>query len=187
MIVEIFIVCLLVIIKHYKIKYVFYSWTIYPVIITQGFLIFFQASVFFGTYYFVRFAPAIDMAIILSFVFSIFVFHIYKPAIIGSCSIVFGTILNKFVIAQNGGKMPVFPSLSYITGYVTPQTFGSADGLHILGGTVTKFKFLTDYIDYGYSILSPGDVFIHLFTCIMLYYTIKAANLSFGNLHSIEN
>lgn len=187
MIIEIFIVCLFVIIKHYKLKYVFYSWTIYPVLLAQGILIFFQASVFWGTYYFVKFAPVIDTAIILSFVFSIFVFHIYKPAVIGSCSIVFGTILNKFVIAQNGGKMPVFPTISYLTGYANPQTFGSADSLHVLGGAATKFKFLTDYIDYGYSILSPGDVFIHLFTCIMLYYTIKAANLRYGSLQRIEN
>lgn len=187
MLVEIFAVCLLALAMHLRLKYVFCSWTVYPVLLAQALLIFFQASVFWGTYYFVRFAPAIDAAIILSFLFSIFVFRLYRPAIIGSCSIAIGTILNEFVIAQNGGKMPVFPTLSYLTGYVTPQAFGTADSLHVLGGAATKFKILTDYIDYGYSILSPGDVFIHLFTCIMLYYTIKAANMRYGSLEKTEN
>ncbi|MDD4799388.1 MAG: DUF5317 family protein, partial [Clostridia bacterium] len=85
------------------------------------------------------------------------------------------------VIAQNGGQMPAFPSFSYITGYLTPEMFGSVDSLHILGNADTKYKFLTDYLDFGYSILSIGDVFIHLFFCIMLYFLIKAVNIQFGN------
>ena len=64
---------------------------------------------------------------------------------------------------------------------MTPQMFGAADALHVLGNAETKVKFLTDYIDYGYSILSVGDVFIHLFFCIMLYSLIKAVNIHFGN------
>jgi len=140
----------------------------------------FQFSIFFNTYYFVKFVPIVEPAIILSFVFALFVYRLYWPAVIGSGSIFFGTILNKFVIAQNYGKMPAFPSLSYITGYLTPEMFGSVDSLHALGNADTKFKFLTDYIDYGYCILSLGDVFIHLFFCIMLYYLIKAVNFRYG-------
>lgn len=166
-------------IKHYKLKYLFRTWTFYPILLTQLILIFCQISVFSGTYYFVRFASAVETAIILSYVFSIIVFRLYKPAILGSFSIFFGSALNKFVISQNGGKMPAFPSLSYITGYVTPEAFGKADSLHILGNEATKFKFLTDYIDLGYSILSIGDVFIHLFSVIMLYSIIKAVNLQY--------
>ena len=90
MIVEILLVCFLAKIKHYKLKYLFRSWTFYPVLITQCILIFFQISIFFGTYYFVRFAPIIDMAVILSFVFSLFVFRLYTPAISGSLSIGLG-------------------------------------------------------------------------------------------------
>lgn len=181
MVVEVFLVCLLAEIKHYKIKYLFRSWAFYPVLITQFMLLVFQFSLFFDTYYFLKFVPIAEPAMILSFMFAMFVFSLYKPAIIGSGSIVFGTLLNKFVIAQNGGKMPVFPSFSYITGYVTPEMFSSLDSLHILGGADTNFKFLTDYIDYGYCILSTGDVFIHLFACIMLYYMIAAVNLRYGN------
>ena len=177
MVVEILIICFLAKIKNYKLKYLFDSWTFYPVLAVQCILIFFNFSVFFGTYYFVQFASSIDFAIILSFIFSMYVYKLYKPAISGSVLVVIGTFLNKFAITQNGGKMPAFPTFSYITGYVTPNMFGAADNLHVLGNSATKFIFLTDYIDYGYSILSVGDVFIHLFFCIMLYSIIKAVNI----------
>lgn len=180
LIIEIFLVCLLAKVRHYKLKYLFYSWTFYPVLIVQCLLVVFQFSIFFDTYYFVRFVPIVEPAIILSFFFALFVYRLYQPAILGSVSVVFGTLLNKFVIAQNGGKMPVFPSLSYLTGYLAPDMLGSMDGLHVLGSADTKFKFLTDYIDYGYSILSLGDVFIHLFVCVMLYSMIVAANEQYG-------
>ena len=182
MVVEILIVCLFAKVRHYKLKYLFQSWTFYPVLAVQLMLVVFQFSLFFNTYYFTKFISITEPAAILSFVFAMFVFRLYKPAMFGSASIVAGTLLNKFVIAQNGGKMPVFPSLSYLTGYITPEMLGSVDSLHVLGSADTKFKFLTDYIDYGYSILSPGDVLIHLFACVMLYFMIVAVNKQYGGL-----
>jgi len=182
LVVEILIVCLFAKVRHYKLKYLFQSWTFYPVLAVQLMLVVFQFSLFFNTYYFTKFISITEPAAILSFVFAMFVFRLYKPAMFGSASIVAGTLLNKFVIAQNGGKMPVFPSLSYLTGYITPEMLGSVDSLHVLGSADTKFKFLTDYIDYGYSILSPGDVLIHLFACVMLYFMIVAVNKQYGGL-----
>ncbi|MEA4832660.1 hypothetical protein SDC9_69233 [bioreactor metagenome] len=186
MIVEIFLVCLLAKVNHYKLKYLFYTWTFYIVLLIQCVLVYIEFSVFFNDYYFIQHVYLIEPAIILSFMFSMFVYKLYKPAITGSFFIVIGTLLNKFVISQNGGKMPVFPSFSYITGYVSPELLGSVDGLHVLGGSNIKFKILTDYIDYGYSILSPGDVFIHLFVCIMLYYLIRALNEKYSNSNDIS-
>ncbi len=180
MFLELFAVCFLAKIKRYKLKYLFYSWTFYPVLAAQLLLIVLQVGVFFDNYYFTRFSFLVAPAIILSFLFPIIVYEIYKPAIIGTCCIALGTVLNKFVIAQNCGKMPVFPSLSLITGYTDLNVIGSVDGIHILGGAATEYKFLTDYIDIGYSILSPGDILIHLYTCIMLFYMIKAVNLHYG-------
>jgi hypothetical protein len=136
-----------------------------------------QFGVFFGSYALVRFSRFLEPAMVLSFVFAIIVYKLYTPAVVGSACVVAGTLMNKFVIAQNGGKMPVFPSLSYLTGYTDPQALGSVDSLHVLGNASSKFKFLTDYIDVGYSVLSPGDVLIHLFAAIMLYQLIKAVNL----------
>jgi len=167
-------------IKHYKIGYLFRSWSFYPAFITQCILIFFQISAFCGNYYFVQFASPTKVAIIVSFIFPMLVFQLYKPALIGSGSIVFGTLLNKFVISQNNGKMPVFPSFSYLTGYVKPYTFQAVQDIHVLGSGAAHWKILTDYIDFGYSILSPGDLFIHFFSFLMLYYTIRAVNLRYN-------
>ena len=129
---------------------------------------------------FVRWMPYMEPAAILSFLFALFVFQLYKPAMAGAGGILAGTALNRLAIAQNGGHMPVYPTLSYLTGYVTPAQFGSLDTLHVLGGEGVKLAFLTDYIDFGYCILSPGDVLIHLYTCIMLYALIKAVNRRYG-------
>ena len=180
MVIEIIIVCLLAKLKRFKLRYLFRTWTFYPILLAQAVLVVFQASIFFRWYVFVRFVPYTEMAVILSFLCAMFAFQLYKPAMLGSASIVAGTLLNKVAIAQNAGKMPVYPTLSYLTGYVTPDMLASLDSLHTMGGADTKVKFLTDFIDYGYSILSPGDVFIHLFACIMLYALIRAVNERYG-------
>lgn len=181
MVVEVFLVCLFAKLRHYRLRYLLRSRVFYPVLLVQVLLVVFQFSIFFHTRRFIRFVPLAEPAMILSFLFAIFAYRLYRPAIWGAASVVLGTVLNRFAIAQNGGKMPVFPSLSYITGYLTPEALDSMDSLHILGGEGTKFKFLTDYIDYGYSILSPGDLLIHLFACIMLYFMIVAVNRTFGS------
>jgi hypothetical protein len=82
-------------------------------------------------------------------------------------------MLNKFVIRANNGKMPVFPTLSYFTGYAKPDSFIKVNDIHVLGDSSTKFKFLTDIIDVGYSIMSIGDIFIRFFVFIIIFNTIK--------------
>ncbi|MDD3214745.1 MAG: DUF5317 family protein [Eubacteriales bacterium] len=180
MVLEIIVVCILAKLKRYKLKYLFRTWTFYPVLLAQCVLVVFQISIFKRNYVFVPLVPYTEPAVILSFLFAIFAFQLYKPAILGASSIVAGTLLNKLVIAQNGGHMPVYPTLSYWTGYVSKEMIQTADQLHVLGGADTHLKFLTDYIDYGYCILSIGDVLIHLFVCIILYTLIKAVNLRYG-------
>jgi hypothetical protein len=171
-------------IKHFKIRFLFFTWSFYPVLIMQCILIFFQICALFGNYYFVQFASYTKIMVIISFVFPMLVFQLYKPALIGSGSIVVGTLLNKFVIFQNNGKMPVFPSFSYLTGYVKPYTFQAVRDIHILGTAASHWKILSDYIDFGYSILSIGDLFIHFFSFLLLYYTIKSVNLKFNSKSS---
>ena len=74
-----------------------------------------------------------EIGVILSFLFALLAFGLYKPALLGSLSIAAGTVLNRFAIAQNGGHMPVFPTLSYLTGYIDPAMLGPAvDGAHDL-------------------------------------------------------
>lgn len=162
--------------KHYKIKTIFLTWTFYPAFVVELVYVFFQINVFLGNYYFVQFAPFFKTATLYVYLIPMLAFKLYKSGLIGSGFIVIGTVLNKFVMAQNGGKMPVYPSLSYITGYAKPNAFTEVTDIHILGDVNTKWKILTDYIDIGYSILSVGDLFIHSFAFIITYSLIKATN-----------
>ena len=53
---------------------------------------------------------------------------------------------------------------------------GQEDGIHVLGNAETKMKFLTDFIDLGYTILSIGDLCIRVFVFIVIYNAIKKIN-----------
>jgi hypothetical protein len=50
------------------------------------------------------------------------------------------------------------------------------NNIHILGGQTTKLKLLTDIFDVGYSIMSIGDIMIHLFTFVIIYNAVKRIN-----------
>jgi hypothetical protein len=180
MIIEIIAVCLLVSLKKFRLHPLLRTWTFYPVLAVQLALVLFQGSLFFHYYGFTPLVSYVEPAVILSFIPALLVFNLYKPAFAGGLCILAGTALNKLVIAQNGGHMPVYPTLSYLTGYVKPETFGTLDTLHVLGGEGIRLAFLSDVVDFGYSILSVGDVLIHLYACIMLYALIKAANQRFS-------
>lgn len=163
-------------IRGYKLKPLFTIWEIYPILLFAIIYIFLNIGVFFGNYSFVSFAGILESIYMLTFFILIIKYKQYVSAIIGSVSIIIGTILNKIAISANGGKMPVFPSLSYVTGYVKPDSFTKARDIHVLGSEASKLKFLTDTIDLGYSILSIGDVFIRVFTFIIIFNTIKSIN-----------
>lgn len=168
-------------IKGYKLKPMFRSWVFYPMMIFTLFYIFIQISIFCGYYGFIKYSALLEKAYLLTFLFIIFKYELYGSAIIGSIAVFIGTIMNKLAMSANGGKMPVFPTLSYITGYVKPDSFSKVKDIHILGSEETKLKILTDYIDLGYSVLSIGDIFIRFFTFIIVYNSIK-----FLNKESIE-
>lgn len=180
MVVEIAAVCLLAKLKRFSLSLLFRTWTFYPILLTQVVSLVCQASIFAGATSFGPWIPYVEPATILSFVFALFAFDLYRPALWGAGGIAAGTVLNRLVIAQNGGHMPVYPTLSYLTGYARPEQFGVMDTLHVLGNEGVKLPFLTDWVDLGYCILSVGDVLIHLYTCVMLYALIKALNLRYG-------
>ena len=75
--------------------------------------------------------------------------------------------------------MPVFPNLSYWTGYANREAFSKVNDIHILGSATTKFKILTDVIDLGYCVLSIGDVFIRVFAFIIIFKAIEESNKNY--------
>lgn len=165
-------------IKGYKLKPFFRSLEIYPVLAFVVLYIFLNSQIFLGNYSFIKFARIVEPLYICTFAILIFRYKLYVSAILGSAAIVIGSILNKIAISANGGKMPVFPTLSYLTGYVKYDTFTKVNDIHILGSVATKLKFLTDIFDLGYSILSIGDIFIRIFTFIIIFSTIKHINVA---------
>src|SRR5690554_2065694 len=178
MLLNIFISIILAKIKSYKIKPLFKAYPLYPFYFAEFVYIVLQVCIFFDNYYFVQYARMINSLYMYTLILPVLAYKLYKPGIIGSVLIIIGSFLNKFVMSQNGGRMPVYPTLSKLTGYFNDTTIPSTDSIHILGDENVKFKFLTDYIDIGTSVLSVGDVLIHSFITIIIYFTIKELNIS---------
>lgn len=170
--------------RRYKLKPLFLSWTIYPILLFTIILVAFNAQIFLGNFYFLKYSKILERTYLLTFLILIIKHRLYNSAIIGSICIFIGTLLNKIAISANGGKMPGFPTLSYITGYIKPDSFIKVNDIHVLGNASTNLKFLTDIFDIGYSILSIGDVFIRAFIFIIIYNTIKCVNKTAAHVSS---
>lgn len=164
-------------IKKYKISCIFKKVDFYPLFAVEAVYIFFQALVFLRNYDYLKYAPYIQKAFTLSLLLPIVLRKLHIQALIGSGLVFFGTFLNKICIRANGGFMPVYPTLSKLTGYFLEGDLSRGyDNLHIAFSGTTKLDFLADYIDTGFSIMSIGDLFIHSFIPIVMYYAIKSMN-----------
>nr|WP_307989088.1 DUF5317 family protein [uncultured Niameybacter sp.] len=163
--------------KGYDLKFLWKEKAFYPLFICEGIYWIIQILLFNGNYVFLPYVHLFKTLYLCSTLFIVFRFELYKYALLGSVCVIIGGWCNDLAIWANGGKMPVFPTLSHLTGYATPNMFGVVDQLHILGSSATNLKILTDYIDLGYSILSIGDVLIRLLPFILLYQGLKYANL----------
>ena len=163
-------------IKGYKVRPLFKTWAIYPLLAFVIMYLILEVMLFQGNYTFIKYASTFHYLYLLTFLILIIKYKLNISAIIGSIFIFIGSALNNIVIAANNGKMPVFPTLSYLTGYAKPDSFMKVNDIHILGSGVTKLKFLTDIIDVGYSVMSIGDVCIRVFAFIIIFNTIKAIN-----------
>lgn len=159
--------------RHYRPGLLFRSWTIYPLLATECVYLLFQVFTLQGDYRFVPYASLLKTAYMLLFLIPMLVYRLYWQGLAGSGLIVAGTVLNRIAIHANGGKMPVFPTLSYWTGYARPEAFEGVSALHVLGTSASKCKFLCDFIDVGYCILSIGDLLIRGSAFLILFYTIR--------------
>jgi hypothetical protein len=168
-------------IKGYQIKPILKAYAIYPFVIVELLYLFLQVNIFMGNYGYLQFSVVFKNIYFFTLIIPILVYKLYKPGFLGAGLIVLGTILNRFVISQNGGKMPVFASLSKITGYYDSSAILTADKLHIIGSEATKYKILTDFIDVGYCILSVGDLLIHAVVLLIIYGVIKEVNIATRN------
>ncbi|MDD4699806.1 MAG: DUF5317 family protein [Oscillospiraceae bacterium] len=163
-------------IKHYNLRPLIKAYALYPLLLLEiGYWVL-QATVFMHNYFFIQYASYVKSAYLYVMFIPIIVYKLYKPALYGSVSVLVGTVLNRLVMSVNGGKMPVYATLSRYTGYYSEAGMSNTQDIHCVGTAATKLKILTDYIDVGWCILSIGDLFVHAFTFIILFYTIKCLN-----------
>lgn len=167
--------------KKYLVKPLFKTKEIYYVLGIEFIYILLQITLFVGDYTFLKYVGILKSIYLCSYLGLIFRHELYKQAIIGAGCIILGGMSNDLAMAANGGKMPIFPTLSYITGYIKPESLEVAgkvaNDFHILGNSETNMKILTDFLDVGYSILSVGDVLIRVFVFLIIYSAIKKINL----------
>lgn len=163
--------------KGYNPFLLFKAWPIYPIIFFEFMYVFFQVAIFIGNYNFIKYSNLIEKPFLIFFLILILIYKQYFISIVGSISMIIGGILNKIVISANDGKMPVFPILSNLTGYVRPDLWAHNNDIHILGTSSSNLKFLSDIFDLGYSIMSIGDIFIRFFVFIVIFNTIKEINI----------
>lgn len=129
-----------------------------------------QVMALAGNYSAVAYARWIQAGFLFSLLFPIIGCRLYARAIIGSALTLAGTALNRLAMAANGGYMPVKPTLSKLTGYYKESALDlSGDAVHRIMNGGTKLKALCDFIDTGFSVMSVGDVLIHLFTSIVIF------------------
>lgn len=170
----------------YKIKPLFRDWPIYIVLAFALIYVVLEIAVFKGDYSVVRFTNVYKILYLSAFLAMIIKYDLYKNAVVGSVFVLMGGALNDLAIAANNGKMPVFPTLSYLTGYASPGAFSKVNDIHVLGNSAVNYKFLTDVIDLGYSILSVGDLFIRLFVVIIVFYAAKSCSSRFDKKVKME-
>lgn len=167
--------------RKYRLTPLFKEWTIYPVLVFALIYLYLDYTIFKGDYSFVRYSTVFRILYYSMFSILIFKHKQYKAGFISFVLIMSGGILNNMVMKANDGKMPVFPSLSYITGYIKPDTFDNMakyDSIHILGSSSTRLAFLADKVDFGYTIISAGDVLMHLMAFVIIYGVIRQLNAS---------
>jgi len=168
--------------NKYKLSLIFKSWHIYPPLLFAIFYIFLEITIWNNIYWFIPYAYYIKTATLLSYIPLILKYNlnedkngslIKSPMVIATFCLWLGATLNKIAVKANGG-MPVFPDLSYWTGYVKPEFI--QDGIHVLGNAYCKMIYLCDIFDFGWTIVSVGDLMIRMYVFIILYYAIKNSN-----------
>jgi hypothetical protein len=164
--------------KGYHLTPILKAYSLYPFALAELFYLFLQLNIILRNYTYIQYTALINSVYLYTLILPMLAYRLYKPGIIGSLFIISGTFLNKFVMSQNAGKMPVFATLSKLTGYYDAAAIHTVDSIHIVGNAGTNFKILSDYIDLGFSILSIGDLLIHSFTTIIVYYVIKEINVN---------
>jgi len=173
-------------IKNYKLLPIFKHRSIIPVIIMSALYIYLEIAIWHGDYSLLKYSNIFRIAYFSSFLVLAIHYDLMKVFICSMPLIWIGSALNTIAIDANSGKMPVFISNSWATGFARPDMYNKAleyGDFHVVGDMYTKLIPLCDTWDLGVSIYSIGDFFILSCVFLIVYYSIKASN---NKTHIIE-
>lgn len=160
-----------------NIKAVFKDFAFYPLFFFTLIYVYLEYLTFQGDYSLTTYNSIYKILYLSSLIILIMKFRLLYSSLFGTLCIIIGTWLNQIVVNANNGRMPVFPSFSVITGYYKPGMFEKIhNDIHVLGNRDTKFKWLSDIFDTGYSIMSLGDLIIRLCVFVIFYSAINELN-----------
>jgi hypothetical protein len=160
-------------VKDYNIFKALKDWTISLVLFTVVIYVAFQVMIFNNYYDLVKYSYIIKIGTIICYFIMAFKHNLHKHVIITCGLLLLGSWFNTIVIDANNGLMPIFPDLTYATGYTDLSEIGIGGDIHVLGGADTKMIPLADIFDFGYMICSIGDLIIRLGMGLLLYFSIK--------------
>jgi len=169
--------------KKYKLLPCLKHWTMWLPLSFACFYIFLEITTWMRIDYFISYAYYIKTATLLSYVPLILKYQLYQndreelfpsPMLWAGFCLWFGSVLNKLALKANSNYMPVYPDLSYWTGYIKPGFV--QEGIHILGDAYSNLIPLCDIFDSGWKIYSLGDLICGLFIVVILYCSIKRLN-----------
>lgn len=167
-------------IRKYKLLPIFKHWSFYPVLFMALIYIYLEFTIWQGDYSLIKYSNLFKTAYLSCLLILAIDYDRMKVFLCSTPLIWIGTFLNIIAIRANGGKMPVYPSLTYFTGYAKPEMFidsAKYGDFHILGDAYTKMIPLTDVFDvFGYSVMSIGDILVRLFVFLIIYHSIKSSN-----------
>jgi hypothetical protein len=163
--------------KKNKISPIFKSWTIYPLMLMCLLYLILEIMIFKGIYFEIQFTTIFKTLLFLSVFILVIKYKLYASSAIGSLFLLAGSFLNFLAMSANNGKMPVFITLSKLTGYANNSCFSKINDIHIMGNSAAHLKILTDIFDVGYCVMSIGDILIRAFIFIIVYKAIEKANL----------
>ena len=165
--------------KKFKLLPIFKHWSIYPVMFMALIYIYLEHTIWQGDYSLIRYSNVFKTVYLSCFLVLAIHYDRIKVFFQGMVFVWLGTALNMIAIKANGGKMPVFISNSWATGYAKPDMFSKAldqGDFHIIGDMYTKLIPLCDTVDLGYCCVSIGDVLVRLLVFLVMYNSIKQAN-----------
>jgi hypothetical protein len=159
--------------KSYNIREALKDWSILLVLFTALIYVCLQVLSFNDIYDLVKYSYIIKIGTFVCYFIMAYKHKLYKQIIVAGILVILGSWLNTIVMNANNGLMPIFPDLTYATGYTDLNVIGVGGDIHVLGNINTKLIPLADIFDFGYMICSIGDLIIRFGMGLLLYNSIK--------------